>query len=126
MNKPATEITRENIIFVYSAQDKMAWVINVPMQAIKKFVGHHGDNALIALQRNTTEMSWELLEAVSDAEGFAGQKLGNLMVHLKLMHDLTRDAEPNTGLAEIVTQSFKDGDLSKIFESPAQIAKINS
>jgi hypothetical protein len=123
MNKPATEITRENIIFVYSAQDKMAWVINVPMQAIKKFVGHDGDNAIIALQRNTTEMSWELLEAVSDAEGFTGQKLGNLMVHLKLMHDLTRDAEPNTGLAEIVTQSFEDGDLSKIFETPATIVE---
>lgn len=126
MNKTETEVKSDNIILLYSAQDKKAWILNVPIEAIKQFAGREEDDVLTAIQRNITEMSWELMESASSTTGFTGEMLGNLMVHLRLMHDITRDAVPDKLLAELIKLSFEKGDLSKRFQPQEPIIKINS
>lgn len=126
MNKPPAKLTSENIILLYSAIDRKVWILNDPATNLVEMVGRPGDDIVTVLQRNVNELSWELLEAISNEQGVTAQAMGEIMFHLRAMNDITRLAKPDVELAEMITKSFDSGDLAAKFGKKKPIVKINS
>ncbi len=111
------KVNSENIMVLYCAKDRMAWIMNESVEERIRQASNPGDDIITGLQINIDALVWELLEAITCKEyiSMSLSDLGEIVFYLRLLSDFVNHAKPNEELAMAIEKSFKNGVLSTTF-----------
>lgn len=103
MNK--SEVDGQNIILIYDGRFRKAWILN---EAVEKLVcmNKPGADIISLMDKNTAELAFHTLEVIT-SEDSDPSELSDLMVHLRMQHDISNAAVENHEIALAVSGLFE-------------------